>query len=111
MAKVTYIQPDGSARTCVNFEGMTLMHLAVGNLVDGIDALCGGVMQCGTCHCYIDDAWTERVGGPSVDEGAMLEALAENVEVRSTSRLSCQIQLGEELDGLVVHIPSDQPGI
>ena len=111
MAKITYIQPDGSARTCVNFEGMTLMHLAVGNLVDGIDALCGGMMQCGTCHCYIDDAWTERVGPPSEDEAAMLEALADSVEVRPTSRLSCQIQLGEELDGLVVHIPSDQPGI
>jgi ferredoxin, 2Fe-2S len=111
MAKITYIQPDGSARTCVNFEGMTLMHLAVGNLVDGIDALCGGMMQCGTCHCYIDDAWKERVGPPSDDEAAMLEALADSVEVRPTSRLSCQIQLGEELDGLVVHIPSDQPGI
>ena len=48
MAKVTYIQPDGTPRTCVNFEGMTVMHLAVGNLVDGIDALCGGVRQCGT---------------------------------------------------------------
>lgn len=111
MAKITYIQPDGSARTCVNFEGMTLMHLAVGNLIDGIDALCGGMRQCGTCHCYIDEAWTERVGPPSEGEVAMLEALADSVEVRPTSRLSCQIQLGEELDGLVVHVPSDQPGI
>lgn len=110
MAKVTYIQPDGTARTCVNFEGMTVMHLAVGNLVDGIDALCGGVMQCGTCHCYIDDAWSERVGGPSDDEAAMLEAL-DGVEVRPASRLSCQIHLSEALDGLVVHIPKDQPGV
>jgi ferredoxin, 2Fe-2S len=111
MAKVTYVQPDGTRRTCVNFEGMTVMHLAVGNLVDGIDALCGGVMQCGTCHCYIDDAWAEKVGGPGEDEAAMLEALEGSVEVRPTSRLSCQIQLGEELDGLVVHVPSDQPGV
>ncbi len=110
MAKVTYIQPDGTPRTCVNFEGMTVMHLAVGNLVDGIDALCGGVMQCGTCHCYIDEAWTAKVGLPSDDEAAMLDAL-DGVEVRATSRLSCQIQLGEELDGLVVHIPPEQPGI
>lgn len=110
MAKVTYVQPDGSARTCVNFEGMTVMHLAVGNLVDGIDALCGGVMQCGTCHCYIDDAWADVVGGPGDDEAAMLEAL-DGVEVKPTSRLSCQIQLGEELDGLIVNVPPDQPGV
>ena len=57
MAIVTYIQPDGTSRKCVNFEGMTVMHLAVGNLVDGIDALCGGVRQCGTCHCYIAEEW------------------------------------------------------
>jgi len=110
MAKVTYLQPDGTARTCINFEGMTVMHLAVGNLVDGIDALCGGVMQCGTCHCYIAAEWTARVGGPSEGEAAMLSAL-EGVEVRPTSRLSCQIQLGEELDGLVVIVPKAQPGV
>lgn len=111
MAKVTYVQPDGSARTCVNFEGMTVMHLAVGNLVDGIDALCGGVMQCGTCHCYVDPAWSARVGPPREGETAMLEALADHVEVRPTSRLSCQIHISEELDGLVVHVPAQQPGV
>ena len=110
MAKVTYIQPDGTSRTCVNFEGMTVMHLAVGNLIDGIDALCGGVMQCGTCHCYIAEEWTGKVGGPGEGEAAMLEAL-EGVEVRPTSRLSCQIQLSEDLDGLVVEVPQDQPGV
>ncbi len=110
MAKVTYIQPDGTPRTCVNFEGMTVMHLAVGNLVDGIDALCGGVMQCGTCHCYIAPEWSERVGPASKDEQDMLDAL-EGVEIRPTSRLSCQIQLSEALDGLVVGVPVDQPGI
>lgn len=110
MAKVTYIQPDGTAHICVNFEGMTVMHLAVGNLVDGIDANCGGMMQCGTCHCYIAPEWADRVGPASADEAVMLEAL-EGVEVRATSRLSCQIQLGEELDGLVIEIPPDQPGV
>ena len=110
MAKVTYIQPDGTPRTCVNFEGMTVMHLAVANLVDGIDALCGGVMQCGTCHCWIAEEWFDRVGPPSEDEAAMLEML-DVVEVKPTSRLTCQIQLGEELDGLVVEVPPDQPGV
>lgn len=86
------------------------MHLAIGNLVDGIDANCGGMMQCGTCHVYITEAWAAKVGPPPDDEAAMLEAL-EGVEVRPTSRLSCQIQLGEELDGLIVEIPPEQPGI
>lgn len=110
MAKVTYIQPDGTPRTCVNFEGMTVMHLAIANLVDGIDALCGGVRQCGTCHLWVDRQWFDKVGPPGEDEQAMLDAL-EGVEVRPTSRLSCQIQLSEELDGLVVEIPPDQPGV
>ena len=110
MAKVTYIQPDGTARTCVNFEGMTLMHLAVGNLIDGIDALCGGMRQCATCHCYIAPDWLDRVGAAPPDERAMLEAI-DGVEVRANSRLACQIQLGEDLDGLVVGIPDNQPGI
>ncbi|MEY2928183.1 MAG: hypothetical protein RL367_2660 [Pseudomonadota bacterium] len=110
MAKVTYIQPGGTARTCVNFEGMTVMHLAVGNLVDGIDALCGGVMQCGTCHCYIADEWMQKVGPPSDGEAAMLEML-EGIEVKPTSRLTCQIHITEALDGLVVQVPADQPGV
>jgi ferredoxin, 2Fe-2S len=110
MAKVTFIQPDGTARTVVNFEGMTLMQLAIGNLVDGIDALCGGMMQCGTCHCWIAPEWIDRTGSAGPDEQIMLEAL-EGVEIRSTSRLSCQVQLGEELDGLVVYLPADQPGV
>lgn len=110
MAKITYIQPNGTSRTCVNFEGMTLMHLAVGNLIDGIDALCGGMMQCATCHCYIAPEWLDRVGIAPPDERAMLDGI-EGVDVRPNSRLSCQVQLGEELDGLVVEIPPAQPGI
>lgn len=111
MARVTYVQPDGSEKTCTNFEGMAVMHLAVANLVDGIDALCGGVRQCGTCHVYVDPVWTDRVGPPGEDESVMIEALADNVEVRPTSRLSCQIHITEELDGLRVHVPTDQPGV
>ena len=84
---------------------------AIGNLVDGIDALCGGVRQCATCHVYVDDEWAARVGPPGDDEAEMLEALADVIEVKPTSRLSCQIHITEELDGLRVHIPKDQPGI
>lgn len=111
MARVTYVQPDGSERTCTNFEGMAVMHLAIGNLVDGIDALCGGVRQCATCHVYVDDSWAARVGPPGEDEAEMLGALADVIEVKPTSRLSCQIHITEDLDGLRVHIPKEQPGI
>lgn len=107
MATIHFIQPDGTQRTCVNFEGMTLMQLAVGNLVDGIDASCGGMMQCATCHCYIDPKWIEATGAASPDECSMLEMI-DAAEVRPTSRLSCQVQLSEALDGLGVHIPSKQ---
>lgn len=110
MAKVTFIQPDGTPRECVNFEGMTLMQLGVANLVDGIDALCGGMMQCATCHCWIDPAWIEITGRAGEDERAMLESI-EGVEIRPESRLTCQIQLGEELDGLVLRVPPEQPGV
>jgi len=109
VAKITFVQPDGTERSCVNFEGMTLMHLAVGNLVEGIDALCGGMMQCATCHVWIAPGWLDRTGAARPDERAMLAAI-DGVDVRANSRLSCQVQLGEELDGLVVHIPPDQPG-
>lgn len=110
MARITFVQPDGTSRAVVNFEGMTLMQLAVGNLIDGIDALCGGMQQCGTCHCWIAPEWIDRTGPAGPDEQFMLDAI-EGVEIRPTSRLSCQVQLGEELDGLVVHIPPDQPGV
>ena len=111
MARVTYVQPDGSAKTCTNFEGMAVMHLAIGNLVDGIDALCCGVRQCGTCHVYVDDAWIDRVGPPGEDEAIMLDALSDAIAVTAGSRLSCQIHITEELDGLRVHIPKEQPGV
>ena len=105
MARVTYVQPDGSERTCTNFEGMAVMHLAIGNLVDGIDALCGGVRQCATCHVYVDEAWREATGKPSAMEESMLD-FAEEVE--PNSRLSCQIRVSDALDGLVVRLPENQ---
>lgn len=105
MARVTYVQPDGSERTCTNFEGMAVMHLAIGNLVDGIDALCGGVRQCGTCHVYVDDAWLAATGQAEPMEEDMLDFA---FDVRPTSRLSCQIRVRDELDGLIVRTPARQ---
>ncbi len=75
------------------------------NSIPGIDAECGGACACATCHVYVDDAWSERVGGPEPMEEDMLDFA---FDVRPTSRLSCQIKMSDDLDGLVVHVPERQ---
>lgn len=111
MAKINYVQPDGRSQTLTCFEGLSVMHLAVANLVDGIDALCGGMRQCGTCHVYVAPEWFDQLGPAGPEEQEMLDTLAEVGDVRPTSRLSCQIPIDERLDGLTVHIPTSQPGV
>jgi ferredoxin, 2Fe-2S len=82
------------------------MQGAINNMIAGIAAECGGALACATCHCYVDDAWIARVGTPSTAETEMLQATA--VASRPGSRLSCQITVGDELDGLVVRLPEAQ---
>lgn len=106
MVKVTYMAADGTRTDVDANEGSTVMHTAVANNVDGIVGECGGAMMCATCHCYVDEAWVGRVGARSDGEEDMLEGAAS--EVTDRSRLSCQIKLAPELDGLVVHLPEDQ---
>lgn len=107
MPTVTYIDADGSRHTHEVAVGDNVMRGAVNNGIEGIVGECGGGLACATCHCYIDEAWTEAVGGPSSDdEHDMLESAA--AEVRPTSRLSCQIEITPELDGLVVLLPDRQ---
>jgi ferredoxin, 2Fe-2S len=105
MAKITFIQPDGSAQTVDGEAGMTVMETAKKHLVAGIEAECGGACACATCHVYIDDQWRERVGPPSEMEEDMLDFA---FDVRESSRLSCQIKVVDELDGLTVKIPDKQ---
>ena len=81
------------------------MENAVRNSVPGIEAECGGACACATCHVYVDDEWTEKVGGPDVMEEDMLDFA---YDMRPNSRLSCQIRVTSELDGLVVHVPEQQ---
>jgi ferredoxin, 2Fe-2S len=107
MPKVTYIENEGSSRTLDVDVGENVMRGAVYNGVPGIAGDCGGGLSCATCHCYIDDAWVERVGGPSSsDEAELLQGAA--AELRANSRLSCQIDLRDDLDGLIVHLPETQ---
>jgi ferredoxin, 2Fe-2S len=81
------------------------MDGAIKNNVPGIDADCGGACACATCHVYVDPAWSDRTGAPSAMEESMLD-FAENVQ--DTSRLSCQIKVSDELDGLIVRMPESQ---
>ena len=107
MASVTYVEANGAQHVVDVPVGDNVMQGAQYNGIEGIVGECGGGLACATCHCYVDDAWTAKVGGPSSkDEGDMLESTA--AEVKSTSRLSCQIVLTPELDGLVVHLPENQ---
>jgi 2Fe-2S ferredoxin len=106
MAKVTFIQPDGRTCTIDAVVGDTLAMNALGNLVPGIVGECGGGLSCATCHVFIDESWTDAVGGPSKDESGMLDTTA--VVASDKSRLSCQIIVTEDLAGLVVHIPERQ---
>lgn len=105
MAKITFIQPDGRVQTVEGEAGMTVMETAKKHLVDGIEAECGGACACATCHVYVDDAWRERVGPPAEMEEDMLDFA---FDVRESSRLSCQIKVTPELDGLVVRVPDKQ---
>jgi 2Fe-2S ferredoxin len=105
MAKVTYIEHDGTEHAVEVKTGMSVMEGAIKNNVPGIDADCGGACACATCHVYVDAAWTDRTGEKSAMEESMLD-FAENVE--ETSRLSCQIKVSDALDGLIVRMPESQ---
>ena len=105
MAKITYIAHDGSSRTLEIKTGLSVMEGAVKNNVPGIDADCGGACACATCHVYVDEAWTDKVGPPSAMEESMLD-FAEGVQ--PNSRLSCQIKVSDALDGLTVTTPESQ---
>ncbi len=105
MTKLTIVAFDGTRFELDAADGSTVMENAVRNSVPGIDAECGGACACATCHVYVDDAWTETVGGPQPMEEDMLDFA---FDLRPTSRLSCQIKMTPALDGLVVSVPERQ---
>jgi 2Fe-2S ferredoxin len=105
MARITYIEPDGSERIVDVKVGLSLMEGAINNGVNGIEADCGGVCACATCHIYVDAAWIEAAGPRTDIEDAMLD-LAN--EVRDNSRLSCQVKVTDGMDGLILSIPEEQ---
>jgi 2Fe-2S ferredoxin len=105
MTKLHIIAFDGTAYDIDAENGSTVMENAIRNSVPGIEAECGGACACATCHVYVDEAWTGVVGEPESMEEDMLDFA---FDVRPNSRLSCQIKVRDELDGLIVRVPEHQ---
>ena len=105
MAKITYIEFDGTEHVIDVKNGLSVMEGAVKNNIPGIDADCGGACACATCHVYVQGDWLDKTGEKSAMEESMLD-FAESVE--PNSRLSCQIKVSDALDGLVVKMPESQ---
>ena len=105
MAKIIYIENNGTSHTVDVAEGLTVMEGAVQNNIPGIDADCGGGMACATCHVYVKDEWFDKINKKSEGEDDMID---QAYEPKKSSRLSCQIQVSPEIDGLEVHLPGKQ---
>lgn len=105
MATITYIGYSGEEHRIEVAPGSSVMRGAVDNQVRGIIAECGGNMSCGTCHVYVDPPWIDKVGDKSETEEILLEGVC---DAQANSRLSCQIEVTDELDGLVVRLPERQ---
>jgi 2Fe-2S ferredoxin len=105
MVKITFIEHNGKEHVVEVSPGISLMQSAVRNDVPGIDAECGGACACATCHVYVDPAWMAAAGEPETIELSMME-FSSHPQVNS--RLSCQITVTEQLNGLVVRIPESQ---
>ena len=105
MVKITYIDAEGTARTVEAEAGSTVMENAVRNGIPGIETECGGACACATCHVYVEEEWRAATGEPEPMEEDMLDFAS---DVRPNSRLSCQIRVRPELDGLVVRTPARQ---
>ncbi len=105
MPKIKYIDGKGTERDVEVPAGWSVMEGAVKNLIPGIDADCGGACACATCHVYVDSAWLEKLPPKQDMEETMLDFAQ---DVQSNSRLSCQITVTPELDGMVVRTPKTQ---
>ncbi|MEM1189434.1 MAG: 2Fe-2S iron-sulfur cluster-binding protein [Pseudomonadota bacterium] len=105
MPKIVYVLSDGSEVEVDANAGDSVMQTAINNMVDGIVAECGGCLSCATCHVYVDDSWRDRVGAPDANEKAILELA---IDPDESSRLSCQVVVSDDLDGLRVRVPEEQ---
>lgn len=102
VSNIVFVQPDGSREVHAGEPGRSIMDCAVDNGVPGIGAQCGGGCTCSTCHGFVDEAWFDQVGAPVGDEADILDFVPGR---RVTSRLTCQIAIRDDLDGIVIHVP------
>ena len=105
MAKITYIEHNGRSHTVDVSNGLSVMEGAVQNNIPGIDADCGGSMACATCHVYVKEEWFNKLPKKEDGEEDMLDMA---FEPKKNSRLSCQLMVSDQLDGLVVNLPEKQ---
>ena len=105
MPKITYITHDNQNYTIDVQNGLTVMEGAIQNDIPGIDADCGGSMACATCHVYVKEEWFDKLSKKEDGEEDMLDMA---FEPKKNSRLSCQLVVSDEIDGLIVNIPSKQ---
>jgi len=105
MTKITYIENSGKSHTINVANGLTVMEGAVQNNIPGIDADCGGSMACATCHVYVKEEWFDKIPKKEDGEEDMLDMA---IEPNKFSRLSCQVIVSDELEGLIVKIPLKQ---
>ena len=106
MTSITFIHPDGRSERIEAGEAESAMLAATSHGIDGILAECGGNAMCATCHVYVDDLWIDRLPAMSEAEDALLDGVA--ADRKPASRLSCQLQIGPDLDGLVLRLPDRQ---
>ena len=105
MAKITYIEHNGTNHTVDVQNGLTVMEGAVQNNIPGIDADCGGGMACATCHVYVKEDWFDKINEKSEGEDDMLD---QNYKKKKNSRLSCQIIVSDEIKGMTKNMPEKQ---
>ena len=105
MPKIKYIEHNGNSKTIEVDNGLTVMEGAVQNNIPGIDADCGGSMACATCHVYVENSWLNKIPKAEDAENDMIDMA---YSPKKNSRLSCQIIVSEELNGLIVTTPEKQ---
>ena len=105
MPKITYIESSGNSKTIEVQKGLSVMEGAIQNNIPGIDADCGGGMACATCHVYVKEEWFNKLPKKEDGEEDMLDMA---FEPKKNSRLSCQLMVTDQLEGLVVNLPEKQ---
>jgi 2Fe-2S ferredoxin len=105
MPQIIFISHDGREQEVDAAPGTSVMQAAVDNFIDGIHAECGGARSCATCHCFVDESWVDKIPPPDPVELQMIECA---VDPQSNSRLSCQLEISDTLNGLIIRLPARQ---